>query len=263
MKNFASLALRFASFALVAGLATGGAACATSDDLGDGTVDTTEAAVGSHASFDLWKTGSQHYFNLVAANHEVLISSEGYATRAGALGGILSVLDNGGNEARYQYRTASNGETYYVLRAGNGEIVAVSETYSTAYNARAGVQAAIRAVASYLEHQATATGARADVFAGANGRFYFNIHARNGEVVLSSQGYDNEEGALNGAFSVVDNGATTARYALKQASDGRWYFTLTATNGQVIGVSQMYSTKSNATRGRDALITLVPSIVLL
>jgi uncharacterized protein YegP (UPF0339 family) len=263
MKTFASLAARFASFALVAGLAVGAAGCATSEELGDGAVDTTAAEVGQRPSFELWKTGSNFYFNLVAANQEVLLSSEGYVTRTAALGGILSILDNGGIESRYEYRTASNGEVYYVLRAVNGEVIAVSELYSTAYNARAGVQAAIRAVAGYLEHWSTAAGARADVFAGADGRFYFNIHAANGAIVLSSQGYDTEEGALNGAFSVVDNGTTKARYTISQASNGKWYFTLKASNGQVIGTSQMYSTKSNATRGRDALVALIPAIELL
>jgi uncharacterized protein YegP (UPF0339 family) len=263
MKTFAKIALRLASLTLVVGLAAGATGCATSDDLGDGSVDTTEAQVGSRPKFELWQTGGQYYWNLVAANDEVLVSSEGYVNRVNALQGILSVLDHGGSESRYEYKTAANGETYYVLRAVNGEILAVSETYSTAYNARAGVKAAVKAVAGYLEHWATATGARANVFEGADGRFYFNIHAANGEIVLSSQGYGTEQDALNGAFSVVDNGKTKSRYTITKATDGRYYFTLKASNGQVIGTSQMYSTKSNATRGRDAMVALIPSIVLL
>jgi uncharacterized protein YegP (UPF0339 family) len=77
------------------------------------------------------------------------------------------------------------------------------------------------------------------------------------------QGYATEASALNGAFSVTDNGTTAARYAIAQTNDGRWYFDLTSPNGQVIATGQPYTTKSSATHARDAIIALVPTVAIL
>ena len=255
MKTLGTTAL-IASFLLAAGLATG---CADGLDTG-----TTQSEVANRPRFDLWKTGSQFYFHLQASNGEIILASEGYSNRTGALNGILSVLDNGGIASRYDVKDASNGGAYFNLLAANKQVIGTSEVYASTSNAKAGVDACVRNVAAYLEAWDTATGARFDVFEGRDGRFYFNLHAGNGEIVLHSQGYDTEASALNGAFSVSDNGVTKTNYDIKAASGGGYYFNLkSAANGQVIGTSEVYSTKSNATRGRDAIVALLPSVELL
>lgn len=258
MKNLripSILALAFTS-----ALAVG---CATVEE-GEVDSSTTTAEVTNRPTFDLWKdAGGRWRFELIASNGEGLLNSQGYSSRTAALGGLLSVLENGDDPARFELKTAVNGDSYFNLVAYNYEIIGTSEMYSTASNARAGIDAVIRATEAYLEHWDTATGARVDVFQGADRQFYFDVRARNGAIVLTSEGYTSHEGALNGAFSVADNGTQVTRYRVLQASDGRWYFNLTATNGQVIGTSQMYSSKYNAERGRDALIALLPEIELL
>jgi uncharacterized protein YegP (UPF0339 family) len=258
MKNLripAILALAFTS-----ALAVG---CATVEET-DADSSTTTSEVAVRPSFDLWKdAGGKWRFELIASNGEGLLNSQGYSSRTAALTGLLSVLDNGGSVAQYDVKTASNGQTYFNLLAANRSVIGTSETYVSDANARAGVQATISAVDAYLEHWDTATGARYDVFQGADGRYFFDVRAKNGSIVLTSEGYTNHAGALNGAFAVAENGVNKARYRVLQGVDGRWYFNLTATNGQVIATSQMYSSKYNAERGRDALIVLLPQIELL
>jgi len=41
--------------------------------------------------------------------------------------------------------------------------------------------------------------------AGKNDKVYFNLKAKNNQVILSSQGYAAESGAKNGAKSVMKN----------------------------------------------------------
>jgi uncharacterized protein len=237
-------------------------ACATSAD--DPTTGESSDQVVVRPTFDLWRDTTGFHFQLVASDGEVLVGSQAYASRTAALNGLLSVLANGGNADRYRLQTTAEGEPYFTLHAANRAVIASSDPYADETEARAAIDATIRAVAAYLQHRANVRGARFDVFEGRDRRFYFNLHARNGEIVLrSSQGYSTEAAALNGTFSVADHGTTAARYHVTQASDGRWYFTLVASNGQVIGISQMYSTKYNAQRGRDAVIALVPSVQLL
>lgn len=75
----------------------------------------------------------------------------------------------------------------------------------------------------------------------------FNLKAGNGEVILTSERYTAKAGCENGIASVKTNAPDDARYDRKVASDGQFYFTLTAGNGQIIGKSEMYK----ATAGRD------------
>ena len=91
---------------------------------------------------------------------------------------------------------------------------------------------------------------------GNNDKFYFNLNARNGEKIFSSQGYASKAGCQNGIESVKKNSQEDGRFERKEAKDGRTYFTLTAVNGQVIGQSQMYKT----TQGRDNGIEAVKSV---
>lgn len=250
------------SLALVlAPLSTG---CAV-DDGSDPTVSTDADEVAIRPTFDLWKASNGYRFNFLASNGETLISSQAYSSRTAALGGLLSVLDNGGIASRYEIKTAADGKPYFNLLAANRQVIGTSETYATKENAQAGVDATVRATAAYLEHWDTATGARFDVFEGSTaGKFYFSLHAKNGAIVLQSESYTSEEGALNGAFSVADNGLSAANYEVVKTSTGtRYYVRLKASNGQVIGTSEPYSSKSNATRARDAIIALLPSVELL
>lgn len=75
----------------------------------------------------------------------------------------------------------------------------------------------------------------------ANGQYVFNLKAANHQVILSSETYATKAAAHNGIASVMKNAADDARFLRKQAKDGSPYFVLTATNGQVIGRSEMYS----------------------
>lgn len=75
----------------------------------------------------------------------------------------------------------------------------------------------------------------------AGGEFTFNLKAGNGQVLLTSESYAAKAGATNGIESVRKNSADDARFDRRTSSSGKPYFVLTATNGQVIAQSQMYS----------------------
>jgi uncharacterized protein len=75
----------------------------------------------------------------------------------------------------------------------------------------------------------------------ATGKFHFVLKAGNGEVILSSEVYEAKPSAENGIASVRKNAADDARYERKTSKKGEPYFVLTATNGQVIGQSEMYT----------------------
>lgn len=79
------------------------------------------------------KTGKdgQYYFNLVATNGQVILSSEGYTTTAARQNGIDSVKKNGGDASRFEKLTSSNGKPYFTLKAGNGQVIGKSQMYES------------------------------------------------------------------------------------------------------------------------------------
>ena len=83
-------------------------------------------------TFELKNTkGGEYRFVLKAGNGEVILTSESYKARTGAVNGIASVKKNAPLDERYARKTAKNGQAYFVLRAGNYQVVGTSEMYTT------------------------------------------------------------------------------------------------------------------------------------
>lgn len=80
----------------------------------------------------LKSSGDKFLFNLRSGNHQVILSSQRYASKASALGGIESVRKNSPSDARYSRLTAKDGSHYFTLTATNGEVIGTSEMYTTA-----------------------------------------------------------------------------------------------------------------------------------
>lgn len=80
-------------------------------------------------------------------------------------------------------------------------------------------------------------------------KFHFRLKARNGEIIFTGQGYKDKSGCENGVESVRKNAPQEERFEVKEAKDGRKYFVLKASNGQVIGQSQMYKSASGLKNG--------------
>jgi uncharacterized protein YegP (UPF0339 family) len=199
------------------------------------------------------------YFHLLAGNGEKILASQGYTTLASAVSGIESVRNNATNPNRFLSREAVDGSKYFVLVAGNGRIIGVSEMYASAANAARG-QATVQGVMKNIisSGQALLGDDRFETFRGIDGKYYFHLKANNGQIVLASQGYTTKTGATNGINSVKTNGTIGTRYQVRAAADGQHYFVLKAGNGAVIGRSELYVSVANAERGIAVVQGLLP-----
>ena len=83
----------------------------------------------------------------------------------------------------------------------------------------------------------------------ANGEFQFNLKAGNGQTILSSEGYTTKAACLNGIESVKTNSQDDSKFDKKESSNGKPYFNLKASNGQIIGSSEMYESTSARDNG--------------
>ncbi|UWQ41650.1 YegP family protein [Leisingera aquaemixtae] len=100
--------------------------------------------------------------------------------------------------------------------------------------------------------------AKFELYTDNAGEFRFRLKAGNGENILSSEGYKQKASAENGIESVKKNAGDDARYERKETSAGKHMFNLKATNGQVIGTSQSYTSASSRDNGIESVKTNAP-----
>jgi len=79
--------------------------------------------------------------------------------------------------------------------------------------------------------------------------FRFNLKAGNGQTILASEGYKAKTSCLNGIESVKKNSQEDKRFDRLESKKGKHYFNLKATNGQIIGSSEMYNSVSAMENG--------------
>jgi len=71
------------------------------------------------------------YFVLKAGNGEVVLQSQGYASKSGCTNGIESVKKNCGNDDCWEKKVAKDGRFYFGLNSTNGQQIGKSQMYKT------------------------------------------------------------------------------------------------------------------------------------
>jgi uncharacterized protein YegP (UPF0339 family) len=104
--------------------------------------------------------------------------------------------------------------------------------------------------------------AKFEITTRKNGEFQFNLKASNGQTILSSEGYSTKSSAMNGIESVRKNSAREGAFEVKEAKNGQFYFLLKATNGQVIGQSEMYAAMSGLKNGIESVRKNAPEAII-
>ncbi|PCJ96530.1 MAG: hypothetical protein COA50_07065 [Flavobacteriaceae bacterium] len=85
------------------------------------------------------------------------------------------------------------------------------------------------------------------------GQTMFNLKAGNGQVILTSESYTTRAACDNGVESVRKNSQDDGRFDRKTAKDGSPYFNLKASNGQIIGKSEMYNSDAAMENGIESV----------
>ncbi len=91
-------------------------------------------------TFKLVQKGDHWHFNLLAGNHEPILSSEMYNSKSAAENGIESVRKNSQREGAFEVKQAKNDHYHFVLKATNGQVVGQSEMYTTEAGCKNGIE---------------------------------------------------------------------------------------------------------------------------
>ena len=97
------------------------------------------------------------------------------------------------------------------LKAGNGEVIATSEVYSSEESCRTGIasvqkNAPVAAVEDQtVEGFASEKHPKFEMYTDKAGEFRFRLKATNGQIIAVSEGYKAKDSCLNGIASVKKN----------------------------------------------------------
>lgn len=111
---------------------------------------------------------------------------------------------------KFAVKTVKTG-IKFDLKAGNGEVIATSEVYTSRPACLNGVESVRKnAPIAKLEDQTeegfeTVTNPKFEVYTDKAGEFRFRLKARNGENIGRSEGYKAKASALNGIASIGKN----------------------------------------------------------
>ena len=97
------------------------------------------------------------------------------------------------------------------LVAGNGEVIASSQVYKTEATAKKGIASvSANAAVAKIENQtekdfAPVTNPKFEVYKDKKGEFRFRLKAKNGEIIVTGEGYVSKSGCKNGIESIKKN----------------------------------------------------------
>lgn len=97
------------------------------------------------------------------------------------------------------------------LKASNGQIIGVSQVYASKESAKQGIESVRKnAAEADIEDQTleeNKTNPKFELYLDKAGEFRFRLLARNGQNILSSEGYKGKASCINGIESVITNAA--------------------------------------------------------
>ncbi len=96
------------------------------------------------------------------------------------------------------------------LKASNGEVIAVSETYKSESGCLGGIESLKANANAPVEDQTVSEpeqlkNPKYEMYTDKAGEFRFRLKARNGEIIAVSEGYKAKASCLNGIASVGRN----------------------------------------------------------
>ena len=110
---------------------------------------------------------------------------------------------------KFEIRRVKTGVKFN-LKAGNGEIIATSEVYSSEASCRKGIESVRRCCAGGIEDQTLEDFRKEkhpkfEVYQDKAGEFRFRLKAANGQIIATGEGYKAKKSCLNGIESIRKN----------------------------------------------------------
>ena len=111
---------------------------------------------------------------------------------------------------QFVIKTTKSGDYKFNLLATNGQVIAASQSYSSQKACEAGVESVKTNALAHVEDQTvegyeTLTHPKYELYKDKAGEFRFRLKARNGEIIVTGEGYASKANCQNGIASIGKN----------------------------------------------------------
>ena len=118
-------------------------------------------------------------------------------------------------QGKFVWKTTASGKFRFNLVAANGQVIGTSENYNAKDSCLNGIESVRKNADSSVEDQTVAdyagiTNPKYEVYTDKGGEFRFRLKARNGEIILGSEGYKAKASCMNGINSVKNHAPEAA-----------------------------------------------------
>lgn len=93
-----------------------------------------------------------------------------------------------------------------------------------------------------------------EIFKSTHDLYYFRLKASNGEVILKSEGYKNFDNCANSVNIVKSISSSDKNYEIIPSINRGYYFILKSSNGEILGKSEIYTTKQGCENGKRSVM---------
>jgi len=102
------------------------------------------------AKFEVYQSGKkeEYRFRLKADNGQIILSSEGYTSKASCLNGIESVRKNSSDPKRFTKTTTPTNMFRFSITAANSQIIGTSQNYKSESGRNNGVESVMKNAAT-------------------------------------------------------------------------------------------------------------------
>lgn len=113
---------------------------------------------------------------------------------------------------KFEINPTKNGGYRFALKASNGQTISTSQVYKTLVTCKKGIASVKVNALAHVEDQTVAAeevvtlkNPKYEIYTDKAGEFRFRLRAKNGQIILSSEGYGTRANCKNGIESIGKN----------------------------------------------------------
>lgn len=112
--------------------------------------------------------------------------------------------------SKFEIRVTKNGGYRFALKAANGQVISTSQVYKTIVTCKKGIASVKVNALAHVEDQTveeveTLKNPKYELYTDKAGEFRFRLRAKNGQIILSGEGYGTKANCKNGIESIGKN----------------------------------------------------------
>ena len=215
--------------------------------------------------YEVYPEAGLFKFRLKASNGEILLVSNGYKSREGAIGGI-NTLKNAMPAGKATIVTDKKGFSQFrISTANDARVIITGEFYNSLSSCQSALASAekfcttgkivqldeipddeVREYIVELPKTTKLDNGKLELYIDeADNKWRGRLSASNGEVLFVTTSYSSKQGLNNGIKAIKDkiNGNNVR---VERDKQNRWQFKLLTDNGQLVVVGETYASKESA-----------------